>query len=182
MSLINDALKRARQNAPEPTTPPVLKMAPEAEPLPLEPTKKSAGPAIALVSIIILALIGAGVFWMGRATAHQPISAPPAPTVQSLPVPLAAEAQPPAAPSANPIPKAAEPAPALTTKSVSISASDLPRVQGIFYVPGQASAILDGKTVRKGDPILGFRVKEITKSSVILVDAAGQSIALNMGN
>ena len=59
---------------------------------------------------------------------------------------------------------------------------DAPVLQGIFYSPTMPSAIVDGKTVRPGDHFKQYRVKEISKYTVTLIDADGKTVKLGMSN
>src|SRR3954471_24959679 len=112
MSLINDALKQARQAPPRkpPNSPPQL-----------QPANYESSPrAVWLVPAIIIFLVFAAIFFIGWAaaprTVHSIVSAPPDPEstqqVEVVSAPVAAPALPPVAAS-----------------------PDLPKLQGIFYSP-----------------------------------------------
>ena len=172
MSLINDALKQARQNPP----------ASEHQPMsPLQPvTHQPVSVAGWLIPAIVIFLIVAAIFCIGWALASRSTNtkvatpvAVPAPVVVVAPTPVAAVPAPVVPPPV--VISAPAPPPVVT-------AIKLPVLQGIFYSPTAPSAIVDGKTVHLGDSFNQFRVKEITKSTVTLVDAAGKATKLIMGN
>lgn len=184
MSRINDALRQAQKEQPAHPTdePPRLVMAKPIQPSPSAQGKSSPGrPLLWVISIVAIGGIGAVVFlagWMpAKKLVNQPVAAtgPATPTIE---------------PSATVPPPATEPvaaAPGEISKlaalaSLVIKASDVPRVQGIFYVPGKSTAILDGTTVRVGDRFQQYQVKDIAKTSVTLVTAEGKIIQLAMAN
>ncbi len=160
MSLINDALKRAKQapprNAPN-SLPPLQPVAEESSWLPPW-----------LIPAVIILLIFAAIFFIGWSVAHhsvRSIVATPDPAttqdVVSVPVPVVV-------PPPEPV--------------VPVDLPDLPRLQGIFYSPTSPSAIVDGKTIRPGDKFQQYRVKEITKYTVTLLAPDGKAIKLGMSN
>jgi hypothetical protein len=157
MSLINDALKRAKQ-APPRNTPNVV--------APLQPVaEESSNVLLWLLPAVIIILIFAAIFFIGWSVAHNAVrSIVTAPGITNQEVVV------PPVPVIKPIPVATAP----------ITPPDLPALQGIFYSPTKPSAIVDGMTVRPGDHYKQYRVKEITKSTVILVDAEGQILKLGM--
>ena len=59
---------------------------------------------------------------------------------------------------------------------------DAPKLQAIFYMPKDLSAIIDGKTVRVGDQCGQYRVKAISKYAVTLVGPDKKEIQIGMGN
>ena len=156
MSLINDALKQARQ-APPRNTPSTLP--------PLQPAhEESSHTAVWLVPAIIIFLVFAAIFVIGWAAAHRTVntivSAPPDPvTTQQVEIVRA-----PIVPEPEPVPVV-----------------ELPRLQGIFYSPTAPSAILAGKTVRPGDTFEKYKVKAITKYNVILVGPDKKEIKIGLG-
>jgi hypothetical protein len=158
MSLINDALKRAKQAPPRTpnSLPPLQPVAEESSLVP-----------IWLIPSLIIILIFAAIFFIGWSFAHSAVrsivTAPTAATQEVAVVPM------PVAP-----PKAEPPAP--------LNPPDAPILQGIFYSPTTPSAIVDGKTLRPGDKFKQYRVKEITKYTVTLIDAEGKSVKLGMSN
>lgn len=175
MSLINEALKRARQDPPgEP---------PRAFP-PLLPAAAPAGSSkIWLVLVVLILLIIGTILGIGWTLSRQPLQ-----PVQSVvvapaatPIPVAPEemtSPPPAAPAGREEPPASPPPPAL----VPINPPDAPKLQGIFYSPAAPSAIVAGKMVRVGDIFLQYRVAQITQYAVTLVESNGQAIKIGLGN
>jgi len=159
MSLINDALKQARQAPP--------RNAPTALP-PLQPAHNESSPlAVWLVPAIIIFLVFAAIFFIGWAAAHRTVhsivAAPPDPeTTQQVETVSA------------PVVMPAPPAP--------VAAPDRPKLQGIFYSPTAPSAIMDGKTVHPGDNFKGYKVKEISKYTVTLIGADKKEIKIGMGD
>ena len=161
MSLINDALKRAKQAPP--------RNAPNSLP-PLQPAaeENSMLPAW-LIPVLIMILIFVAIFFIGWSVAHHAVrsivAAPDEQTstqeVAAAPVPIVA-------------PRPAPPEP--------VNPPDGPNLQGIFYSPTAPSAIVDGKTIRPGDHFKQYLVKEIGKYTVTLVDADGKTVKLGMSN
>ena len=156
MSLINDALKQARQ-APPRNTPSTLP--------PLQPAhEEHSHTAVWLVPAIIIFLVFAAIFFIGWASMHR--------TVNSI---VTAPPDAPAVVEAEPIRTVAavpEPVPVV----------ELPRLQGIFYSPTAPSAIMDGKTIRPGDTFKQYKVKDITKFNVILVGPDKKEIKVGLGS
>ena len=158
MSLINDALKRAReqQKNPPPGVPPLR---------PFEPRKSGDAPEWILPSVIIF-LIVAACFLIGFAMAnrtvtqieHAPEAAAVTQEVEAVSAPIIRE------------PTNAEP---------EIQAPVF-RVQGIVYDPVRPWAIINGKTVFVGDHVDNFRVKIITKNTVTLQAADGSETKLGL--
>jgi hypothetical protein len=159
MSLINDALKQARQ-APPRNTPSTLP--------PLQPAQQeSQHTAVWLVPAVIIFLIFAAIFFIGWAAAHRSVQhaiiSQPADPVVTQPVEVV-----------NPnAPIAAVPEP--------VKVEDLPHLQGIFYSPTAPSAIMDGKTIRPGDQFKQYKVKEITKFNVILLTPDKKELKIGLG-
>ncbi len=175
MSLINDALKRARQHPPC--------VAPGPLP-PLPPVAESRSPGLWLLPAIVVVLVAATIFsiaWaMARHSVQNVVAPPSAPVAVARPAAeIAVPVIPPPAtpPTPNPMPPPAPP-PAPEPYHPPLA----PRLQGIFYTPTAPAAILDGKTVKPGDPFLSYRVGKITKSTVTLVDAAGKTLTLGLSN
>jgi hypothetical protein len=162
MSLINDALKQARKAPP--------RNPPSALP-PLQPVADESSPVLAwLLPAIVILLIVAAIFFIGWAVAHH--------TVRTIvATPDAAATQPVAAvalPVATPRPVEPPPPP--------LNPPDAPKLQAIFFLPKDLSAIIDGKTVRIGDKVGQYRVKTISKGSVTLVGPDKKEIKIGMGN
>jgi hypothetical protein len=113
------------------------------------------------------------------AEAPTPAAAPtPAETI----VPAVAPTTPAPETPAAPVEVAATPMPAPVPAKPVFNPPDAPRLQGIFYVPGKSTALIADKSVRAGDKILRYRVREIGQASVILVDADGKAIVLTLDN
>ena len=158
MSLINDALKQARQAPP--------RNAPGTLP-PLQPAhEEHSHTAVWLVPAIIIFLVFAAIFIIGWVSMHRTVNnivtAPPEPGSSTEPELVLR----------TPAPPAPEPAPVV----------QLPRLQGIFYSPTAPSAIMDGKTIRPGDTFKQYKVKEITKFNVILIDPDKKEIKVGLGS
>ena len=160
MSLINDALKQARQAPP--------RNAPNPMP-PLQPAAGDSSPtAVWLVPAVIIFLVFAAIFFIGWAAAHRTVrdsivSAPVDPEttqqVESVVAPVMA------APA--PAPKPLPPPP------------DLPRLQGIFY-SSDPTAIMDGKTIHNGDHFKQYKVKDISKYTVTLIGPDNKEFVVGM--
>jgi hypothetical protein len=176
MSLINDALKQARQAPPHNT--------PGAMP-PLQPVPEESSSVFAwLIPAIVILLLVAAMFFIGWAVAHRTVhtivNAPDA----AAPPPVA-DISPPVVtpPPVASLPVAPPPvaAPAVEAPPPVIPA-DLPKLQGIFYSPTAPSAIVDGKTVRPGDQFRQYHVKAISKYAVTLVGPDHKEVQISMGN
>ncbi len=166
MSQINDALKRLQKISAEESSGSLPSLPPPPNPSP--------SVMVTLIPAIVIILVVAAVFFIGWAMVHQPaqnIAAAPVAASVAAPKPVVA-AQP---AEATPVPIAAS-AP-VTPPPV---APALPKLQGIFYSSKASSAIVDGQMVRPGDAFKKYQVKEITRLTVILTDAEGQTIKLVM--
>jgi hypothetical protein len=159
MSLINDALKQARQ-APPRTTPNLPPLQPVAAP--------DASVAVWLIPALVIVLIVAAIFLIGWASAHHAVR-----SVETAPETNAAAVLDLPDLSAVPPPKPAPPPP--------LNPPDAPVLQGIFYSPTAPSAIVDGKTIRPGDQFKQYRVKSISKYTVTLVGPDKKEIQIGMG-
>ena len=173
MSLINDALKRAKhsqqqQPAPAPPLMPALPVHSESH-----------GGANWLFAVLIVALIVVSCFLILLAVgprkqiAH---SAPPAAPAQYAQT----------APPSSVLPKAAvtpPPAAIAPTQTVAVVAPPPPalKVQGIFYNSARPQAIVNGQTVYIGDDVNGFRVKQISKDEVSFTAPDGSEKTLALG-
>lgn len=209
MSLINDALKRAKQ-AQQPNSPDAPQMRVQFRPVePNQQVKKSsAGIWIALVLVAGL-IIGFVILQTTRN--HSPAAkeakareiVPAAPIAQEI-VPSARPHAPAPAPSAAttiiPTPKSVpvetttasiakpvtqEPAIKETTAPVPVVIQEppekiVPKLQAVVYHPKRPSAIVSGKSVFVGDRVGEFRVAAITQESVTLV-GGGQTNVLVLG-
>jgi len=160
MSLINDALKNARQDhTPRRPQTPLPPLPPADEPTPV---------GVWLAPAIVIFLIVAAIFFIAWAVAHHSVQA----IVTAPPDPVVARQQ--AAEAVLPVVPPPPPAP--------LNPPDAPRLQGIFYSPTAPAAIVDGKTVSVGSHYLQYRVTEITKYTVTLVDPDGKAIKLGMSD
>jgi hypothetical protein len=176
MSLINDALKRARQAQPGGVQNPLPPLPPASG--------RPAAAGLWLLPAIVIFLVAAAIFLFGLAMAHR--SAHKDLTALLNPVAAAAAAQPAVAvaqPAAAPSPAA----PTLIKAPAAVTLPkppppNLPRLQGIFYSPSAPAAILDGKTVRPGDSFLQYRVTEITRSTVTLAGPGGRAVKLGLND
>jgi hypothetical protein len=180
MSLINDALKRAKESQKN-DTPAVATPMPPVEARPPERTFSWVMP-----SVIIL-LVATAFLFIGLAVArHNNQSAPPAtaavstppvavpatPTVPA-PKPSVAETLAPAPVTNLPVAEATPTnAPAPPVEAIAATpqpeAPKAPKIQGIAYDPQNAWAIVNGQTVYVGDEVDGFRVLDISRKAVTL--------------
>jgi len=165
MSLINDALKQARQAPSRDPQRPLPPLPPAAEPTPVSAW---------LVPAIALFLIFAVVIYIGWFMAQRSVNnVVKAATAAVVATPAVAEVAPPVV--ENPPPP---PPPPLLPENLENS----PKLQGVFYSATAPAAIVNGKMVRPGDHYLNYRVTEITKYTVTLVGPDGKAIKLNMAN
>lgn len=203
MSLINDALNRAKQAQQKNPPPP----APGAPLRPVESARpRSSAPGLwwPIAVALLLVMAGAGVIWLAvaRAEARKLVAkgtnSKPAEqaAVATTPKPVPSEARPQLAPVAPPKSSPA-PSPAgvaapaeaslgrgpLATTNVPAVVAEappaLPKLQGIFYRPDRPSALLNGKTMLIGGRSGEFLVVAITQHSVTVV-RAGQTNVLSM--
>jgi hypothetical protein len=152
MSLINDALKQAKQSQPPnpSSTPPPL--------APVESASQGGGSWLAPVMIILL-LAAAGIFiGLSLAKHARPsASAPSVATTVTQQVKAAAF-----------LPVVTNPPPGSNTMAVIPPRPPGPKLQGILYAATRPCAIVSGKTVFVGDPVGELRVTAISKDSVTL--------------
>ena len=136
-------------------------------------------------TILALAIAGAGIagYYMLKSpsqnravkmAAGSKMPAIPTPTAAATAPEVVVPKTPPAEVKNTPVTaeKPPEPSPAV--------AGPLPTLQGIVYVPGSASAILNGRTVHRGEKIGNFLVKEIGPTSVTLVGPDNKPVQLNI--
>ena len=170
MSLINDALKQARQSH-QPN---------QADgKLPLRPVVPAPrGAAHWMLPLAVIALIGAAAFFIWLALAGHKAPSAKAPELSAT-----QPASPAPAPAPVPVPPVAiatnKP---VVSKNVAAVPSFLPppKLQGIFY--GRKSwAIVDGNTFYVGDRVDNFRVKEISPDSITLESPDGSEKKLVLG-
>jgi hypothetical protein len=167
MSLINDALKRAREkqrNNPPSGAPPLPPVESRA--------RGDAGWILAAAAILFLAaaslILGPALF--GHKT--PPTVAAKAP---EIPAPPSAEAAP--APATNTLPPPAT----NTNPPPAAPVEQLPKLQGVIFNAASPLAIVNGHTVSVGDRVGGFQVKQILKSSVIIQRPDGSQKTLTIG-
>ena len=168
MSLINDALKRAKKSQQ-------LDASSGAPPLPpVEPEKPRDGSGWLFLGILVLLIAAAG-FLIGLAFTKRkaaPEVVATAPVTQNIQVTQAVAVvstpAPPPAPQTNVViaPKPPE-APAL-------------KLQGIFYNGPRPQAIVNGTTVYVGDIVNGFHVKLIAQNYVSFTTPDGTEKTLTL--
>jgi hypothetical protein len=194
MSLINDALKKARhaqQHNPPPLGVQQFK--------PAESERRSSNLLFLLpIVVVLLSAAGGVLIWIAlqRGTASQTGMVVPERKLPAL-APMA-----PAAPVPVPVPEPAAPKeieapaaviPALTETNVPAATNRvqvpvvepapkpaLPVLRGIYFNPSRPSAVLNRKTVFIGDRVSGFRVIAITRESVTIT-TDGQTNVLTLG-
>ena len=167
MSLINDALKRARENQ---------RNAPPPGPRPLPPVEApargGAGWILAAAAILFLAaacLVLAPSWFEPKAPPSMDAKTP----AMSTPPPLEA------APAPSPLPPPAEirpatnalplPLPATNTitnpSPAAVAVESWPKLQGIIFNAARPLAIVNGQTVSVGDRVGDFQVKQIRRTA-----------------
>jgi len=169
MSLINDALKRAREtqrNNPPSGAPPL----PPVE----SPARGSAGWILAVAAILFLAAVS---LFLGPALfGHKaaPVATTRAPEI-SAPSPPALTSAPIAVPGTPPPAAITNPPPAV------VAAESWPKVQGIIFNSARPLAIVSGQTVGIGDRVGNYQVKQILKTSVVFQQPDGSLKSLGIG-
>jgi hypothetical protein len=186
MSLINEALKKARTAQPTGSTTAVA-AGPELHPVEAGARGRH-GSIFTLPFAIVLALMLAGiVLWAwhrpGRVNLVVRADSSPASVnaAPSLDAPIAA-------PVTTPLPMTASSVPAaqadvLSTNAVAaLEAPESPapvyRLDGVFFRPNRAGAVINGQLVYVGSRLGNARVTTIDKDSVTLVTSAGQTNVL----
>ena len=184
MSLINDALKRARET--QRTSSP-----PGASTLPPVETHGRGGGVWILVVSAILFLAAAGFVLAPALSGHKAsmslaaktpgVSTPSSVATATTSATVVA----PAAPSVNP-------SPATTTNTTAAAVTNppppvvvvekWPRVQGIIFNSTQPLAIVNGQSVNVGDRVGNFQVKQIAQTSVVFQRADGTQKTLGIGD
>lgn len=193
MSLINEALKRARQLPAAPA--PDLHYRP-VEPAPAARHTSSKWLPVVLAAVALLALV---VVWQIAHRSSSPdqqlalapaVAPPPAPVTEShasVPTPPATSVAPPPSPASTSAP-ATEPGQAATAAAATNPAPVLEpspppppplKLQGVVYNPRRPSAVISGRTLFIGDRIRDFRVVAIGQDSATLV-GAGQTNLLSL--
>ena len=182
MSLINDALKRARDA--QRNDPPS-----GARSLPPVESPARGGIGWILVVAVVLILAAAGVFLGLGLFGHKT----PSSAIAKTPViskPLPAETPPaPVPPKVVPVPVPAPktnalPPPAANTNPPTVVAAkqwQWPKVQGIIFNATRPLAIVNGQTVNAGDRVGDVQVKQILKDSVTFQQPDGSQKTLGIG-
>ena len=179
MSLINDALIRARQSQQGALPPPHdLPLRPHDE---VQPSKKWIGLVLpaTFITVLIAALFS---FWQLK----QRPSAPPVEQVaQSV---QAAVITPVAAPEPAPPPTAVPTKAVVADQDVAITNAapapmivpppppPVPKLQAIVFNPTHPSAIINGQTVFVGDRLGEFEVASISHSSATIVSSSRTNV------
>jgi len=193
MSLINDALKRAKQaHAENPTPTPDLPFRP-AEPA----QNRNSGVPLLPVAIVAIAVgLGGGLILLAlqkRDVAPQVVHATQADaTATSAQAPTTTTATTPSAQGATPQSSAQAAEPPVATQAAGLASGSpvdapiaavapeppkpvVPKLQGIFYNPSRPSAVVNGKTVYVGSragEARDFLVLEITRESVTVANGS----------
>jgi hypothetical protein len=186
MSLINDALKRAKEaqeNQPPPSAPqPSFISAGETQPA------GRRGPLLPFAFLGLVGLLLVIVLWQWNQLRGAPEQVR-AVSAQASPVTLSPEPAPPApvvpatgvtvqSPPTN-APEPLSAAPAAPAEPASVAPTNAPpppqpaplRLQAIIYSPDRPSATISGKSLFIGERIRDFRLARIDQNSVTLVSA-----------
>jgi hypothetical protein len=169
MSLINDALKRARRTPPKRTRKSTLTPLPAGGPPPRPAGRKNNSSPDWFLPVIIIFLIVVACFFIGLAMASHTVT-----KIVNAPEPGVSATQSVVEASAP------EPKPMVVEPVVSNEPPPL-KVQGIAFDPSKPWAIINGKTVFIGDPVGEFRVKAISKYTVTLAGADGKEKTVTLG-
>jgi hypothetical protein len=168
MSLINDALKRAKES--QRSNPPS-----GARPLPPVESTARGGTGWILAVAAVLFLAAVGLFFGPTLFGHKASTVAAAKTAKTAETPPT-PAEPVSAPVTNTVP--ATPA---TSPPPAVSMEQLPRLQGVIFSATRPLAIVDGKTVNVGDRVGDFQVKQILKDSVVFQRPDGSQRTLHIG-
>jgi hypothetical protein len=184
MSLINDALKRAKaaqENNPPPSSPQL-----EFRPA----TNSGKGSGLLVPATVTAVVVGGVITWWVFNHSRRDSALARVPVEQNAAAPIAPET-PPAAPT-NAV-DASLPAPVALAVSAHVTPSSStntptpaplvqaekitpPRLQAVLYNPARPSAIVGGRTVFVGDRIREYRVVRITADSVTLVSPTSTNV------
>jgi hypothetical protein len=173
MSLVNDALKRAKQAQKNDAAAP--RSGPQLRPAELSPHPRRNGLALPVAVFVVIALVALFVWQTSQKTEPRP----PVPVVQ-VPEPSPTPVPPPSAA----VPKPPEPAvviPKETPVTNAVRAAippppTAPKLQALFFNPTRPSAMVNGKTVAVGAHVGEFRVAAIDQASVTLVSATQTNV------
>jgi hypothetical protein len=171
MSLINDALKRARET--QRNDPPS-----GAPPLPPVESSARGGTGWILVVAAVLFLAAVCLFIGPVLFGHKVPPAAPAKTPEMPAMTTTTEAAPVPAPVTNALPP---PATNTNPPPMVVVTEQLPKVQGIIFNAARPLAIVNGQTVNVGDRVGDFQVRQILKSSVIFQRPDGSQKTLGIG-
>jgi hypothetical protein len=179
MSLINEALKRAKQAQEEnPPALPPLEFRPE-EPGQIQPRRATLLiVGITLVVVMILGMAGMLVWFVAQAKSALPViarvaDAPLAANPHTMPAsaqPVSAPGQfePSDPPNTNPVP--------VVTELVAAVPPPVLKLQGIFFSPNRPSVVVNGKTIYLGDRVNGFRLIAVSPVAATFVSGAETNV------
>ena len=182
MSLINDALKRARETQPKGFAP---SASPALRPVEAADRSVSGNDVLLPALIVVILLLGCLLLWVwfrgdgGELKVRartSPISGEIVPTPAVIqPAPVTAQ------PVVAAIDKLPEP---ITNAAIAVEppkpAPLVYKLQSIFYRPKSPSAVINGKPVFIGSLVANARVVAIGKDSATIVTAAGQTKLLEL--
>jgi hypothetical protein len=182
MSLINEALKRAKQAQQEnPATPPPLEFRSE-EPGQISPRRTTLLiVGITLLVVMILGMAGMLIWFVAQSNSALPVVA------RVADAPLAAAASAPEITPAN-VPPVSAPLPferpePLNTNSAPAMAEVVAEIQppalklqGIFFNPSRPSVVVNGKTIYLGDRVSGFRLIAVSPVAATFVSATETNV------
>jgi len=176
MSLINDALKRAKQ-AHQQNPPPI----PPLQFRPVEPMQEGRprSPIIivgAVLGLVAVVALGGLVIWALAQQREASLQVEAKSANETGANATAAPVDPPLAPAPGTSPEEAmtNSLPAVTV-AVAPEAPEL-KLQGIFFNPRSPSAVVNSRTVYVGDKLNGFRVLAITAHSVTLANTTTTNV------
>lgn len=194
MSLINDALRRAKQTGEKP-------IQKSSEGTPMEPVQSPQNSPSQLTSarfIIVLAIVlMAGVFFFWKSTKNKVSTnidsgepaktfSTPANSITPVPAPVVTSLVEPPKKSTNELANsvATERTDNISEAITAVAAPASPsppqlKLQGIFYRLNNSTALVNGKTVGVGQMISGVRVLKIDRQSITL-EWNGQTNVLTM--
>lgn len=177
MSLINDALKRAKEKQDQ--QPPLS----ERSARPMELARHPTGPGLALPLILSLVLALAVIFlWRWFEKRPQPLEekSPSTSAIQQPGPPPVAVSTAPVAPP----PVVTSNAPNTTTNAAELPATKPPppafKLQSIFYTAKNPSVVINGKSLFVGDRVGEARVISIRQDSATIVTSTGKTNLLEL--
>jgi hypothetical protein len=183
MSLINDALKRAKQAQQEnpPPTPPLQFR-------PVQPTQEGRprSPQIILgagLGLIVVVALGGLLLWAISQPRQTGLQVEARTFTEAAAITPAVPADPPPAPLSieSALTPLTTPEEAMTNSLPAVAGgapSKVPelKLQGIFFNPRSPSAVVNGRTVYVGDKVSGFRVFAITPQAVTLATSTQTNV------